>query len=49
MINYMKYINDLINSSDKNKLKQIQWITNLTNTDKAQEIFNIWYDEMSKE
>ena len=51
MANYMKWLDEaklLVEHEEdvKELLKQIWWIQNLTNTTKAQEIFEIWYNEM---
>lgn len=41
--NYIKWIEHNMNHK---LIDQIIWITNLTDTWTAQEIFNIWYKEM---
>lgn len=52
-INYIEWLNKaeqlaykLEDDELKQLIKQISWISNLTNTDEAQEIFDIWYNEM---
>ena len=45
-------INENITVTDEyllNLINQIEWIQNLTDTTKAQEIFEIWYKEMVEE
>lgn len=45
-------INENITVTDEyllNLIYQIEWIQNLTDTTKAQEIFEIWYKEMVEE
>lgn len=40
---YMEWINE---NEEHPFYEQINWVSNLTNTTKAQEIFDIWYKEM---
>lgn len=40
---YMEWINK---NEEHEYYEQISWISNLTNTDKAQMIFDIWFKEM---
>lgn len=40
---YMEWIND---NEEHPYYEQISWVSNLTNVDVAQDIFDIWYKEM---
>lgn len=53
MVNYMRWLDEAnllvqqtYDENVKELIEQISWILNLTNIDKAQEIFNYWYGEM---